>query len=219
MGCLKAMAVRLGCLVLLVLAALLGWLYRERLVDWYQGLRGGSAAGAPRFVSPGPDDLERARLTLRRLAEPGGPAYVDLDAGELAALVDGELAREPSRVVDSVAVALGRDQVELRATLDLAQVPQRALGPLAGMLDRREPVTVAGTLSADTLRGRLDWTITALQVRDFPFPRGTIPALLRALRVPGLEGSAVPIPVAAPVGDVRVSPGRVRLYRGGDAPR
>lgn len=217
MGCLKALFVQVGCLVLVVLAAVFGWIYRRDLVDLYRRIRGRPEAAATVWAAPAAGDLERARGTLEQLARCGGPAYVDLTAGELAALVDGELVRVPRRAVDSVRVALEENQVRLRASLDLSEVPQRLLGPLRGALERREPVTVGGTLTADTAAGHLDWTVTALEVRDFPFPRSTIPAILRALKVPGLEGAAVPIPVPAAVGDVRVSTGRVRLYRA--APR
>ena len=77
----------------------------------------------------------------------------------------------------------------------------------------QDPGEPCPPLSADTAAGHLDWTITALKVREFPFPRSTIPAILRALGVPGLEGAAVTIPADPAVGDVRVSPARVRLYR------
>jgi hypothetical protein len=207
------MLARIGCLVVLVLAAVLGWVYRREVVEQYRRLRGLPPPAVVEWTAPAAGDLERARIALDRLARPGGPAYVDLTVAELAALVEAELAAAPRRVVDSLRVALGGDEVQVRALLDLSEVPPRLLGPLAGALDRREPVTVGGALTADTAAAHLDWTITSLKVRDFPFPRGTIPAILRALRVPGLEGAAVPIPTPASVGDVRVSPSRVRLYR------
>ena len=48
--------------------------------------------------------------------------------------------------------------------------------------------------------------------QDFPFPRATIPALLRALRVEARDAS-VQLPWPVRVGDVRVDAGRVRVYR------
>jgi len=171
MGCLKAMAVRLGCLVLLVLAALLGWLYRERLVDWYQGLRGGSAAGAPRFVSPGPDDLERARLTLRRLAEPGGPALAELGAIIVApdSLNGGWDSAENDRAViqllDTVLASYSIDTTKIVVTgfsmggagtwHFAAKYPQRfsAAVPLAG---RPTPSAAGWKLPVLAIHSRID---------------------------------------------------------------
>jgi hypothetical protein len=212
MGCLKALFVQVGCVVILIAAAIFGWIYRRDLVDAYRRVRGLPTAAALVYAAPQPGDADRARAALERLGRRGGPAYVDLAAGELAALVDAQLGLAPRRVVDSVRVALAADEVLVRASLDMSDVPPRLLGPLAGALDRRESLVVGGGLAADSA-GRVYWTITTLRVKDFPFPRSTIPAILRALKVPGLAGVAVPIPALNAVGDVRVSPDHVRLYR------
>lgn len=212
MGCLKALFVQVGCVVILIAAAIFGWIYRRDLMDAYRRVRGLPPAVAVVYVAPQSGDADRARAALEQLNRRGGPAYVDLTAGEVAALVDAALANVPRRAVDSVRVALAADEVTVRASLDLSDVPPRLLGPLAGALERREPVVVGGGLAADSA-GHVLWTITALRVKEFPFPRSTIPAILRALKVPGLAGRAVPIPAPAAVGDVRVSPEHVRLYR------
>ncbi len=212
MGCLKALFVQVGCVVILIAAAIFGWIYRRDLLDAYRRVRGLPPAAEVVYVAPQPGDADRARAAFEQLARRGGPAYVDLTAGEVAALVDAALANAPRRAVDSVRVALAADEVTVRASLDLSDVPPRLLGPLAGALERREPVVVGGGLAVDSA-GRIHWTITALRVKEFPFPRSTIPAILRALKVPGLAGGAVPIPAPAAVGDVRVSPEHVRLYR------
>lgn len=212
MGCLKALFVQVGCLVLVIAAAVFGWIYRRDLAELYRRVRGLPPAAPVGYAVPEAGDAERARAVLTRLGERGGPAFVDLTAAEVAGLVESELERVPRRVVDSVRVGLATDEIRVMASLDLSEVPARLLGPLAGALDRREPVLVGGALAADSA-GRLWWTVTALRVRDFPFPKGTIPAILRALRVSDLRDAAVPIPVPAPVGDVRVRPAQVRLYR------
>jgi hypothetical protein len=73
-------------------------------------------------------------------------------------------------------------------------------------------VSAGGPLAADSA-GRLLWTVTSLRVREFPFPRSTIAAVLRSLGVTLADDGAIALPVPAAVGDVRVSPERVRLYR------
>lgn len=212
MGCLRALFVQIGCLVALVAAAVFGFIYREQVVAVYRRLRGlPPPAVEVTWTPPGPGDADRAAATLGRLAGRGGPAYVDLTAGELAALIEAGLRRAPRRLVDSVAVGLAAGEILVRGVVDLTQVPPRLLGPLAGGLGRHEPVRIGGTLAADTA-GAVWWTITVLQVRDFPFPRSTIPALLRALRVEARE-AAVELPLPAPVGDARVDARRVRVYR------
>jgi hypothetical protein len=220
-GCLKALFVQIGCLLVLLAGAVLAFIYREQLWDLYRRARGLPPRVDMVFVAPAPGGADAARRSLRELARSGGPAFVDLSAAELAALVDEELSRVPRRAFDSVEIGLGEGEARLRGLLDLSGVPRRLLGPLAQGFERRERVTAGGPLSVDSAGGVV-WTGTSLSVRDFPFPRSTIPAILRALGV-GLVGDGVPllaggVPGAGSgeggvAGDVRVNRERVRLYR------
>jgi len=208
MGCLR----RIGCLVILVAAALAGYLYRDRIVAAYRRVRGVPAPPPIVYVAPVPGAADRAEAALERLVRPGGPAYVDVTAAELAALIERQLAGPGSRVLDSVAVALGDQRVEVRGSLDVSAVPHRLLGPLAEGLGRREPVVAGGTLTAQP-DGRVAWTIDELRIRDFPFPHAVIPAILHVMNLTDGKAAAVPIPLPPGVGDVRVSPAGIRLYR------
>ena len=208
-GCLRAMAVRAGCTVMLAVAIAAAFLYRDHLVDFYRQWRGRGET----FVPPARSGSANAARKLETLARPGGPAYVDVVAGDVAAVIDEALARSGGRrVIDSLRVALLEDQVRVRGSLDLSGVPRGLLGPLAGMVDEREPVTIGGPLSVDS-SGQLYITVTYLQLRDFPFPRATVPRILEAARIPGAQGARVPLPGLPRVGDVRVRPGSVRFYR------
>jgi hypothetical protein len=208
-GCLKLIS-RLGCLVLFVAAVVVAWFYRGELLDaWHHWRRGGASA---EWVAPAPGGAQRSRHSLEELASRGGPAYVDLDAAEIAALIEEQLARAPRRAFDSVQVALGEDEVRVRGSVDLSSVPRNVLGPFRGAMHGRERVTVGGTLLADSV-GHLQWQVGSLQVGSFPFPRSTIGRVLRAFNVTGAENARVPLPLERFIGDVRVSPGTVRLYR------
>lgn len=212
MGCLKNVLAGVGCLVVLLVAVVGGYIYRDRLAHLYRKVRGIAEPAPAVYVQPGPGGATRAEAALRDLARRGGPAYVDLTADELAALIDRELARVPRRVFDSVAVALGVQRVLVKGSLDVSGLPQRLLGPLAQGLGRHEPVVAGGRLAAGP-DGRLRWTVDQLTIRDFPFPQSVIPAIIRALSVPDARDASVPIPLAVWVGDVRVSATGVRLYR------
>ncbi len=214
MGCLKNVLAGIGCLVVLLAAAVAGYLYRDRLAHLYRHLRGLPEAPALVWVRPDSGGASRAEAALRALANRGGPAYVDIPPGELAALIDRELARVPRRVFDSVAVALADGQVLVRGKLDVSQLPKRLLGPLSEGLGRYEPVVAGGRLAAGP-DGRVRWTIEELKIRDFPFPRTTIPAIIRSFDVSDVHDAAVPIPLPVAVGDVRVSESGVRLSRAG----
>jgi hypothetical protein len=213
MGCLKAIFVQVGCLVLLVAAAVLGFLYRRQVWDTYRRFRGEKpAAAAAGFVAPAPQGGARAADALARLGRRGGPAYVDLTAAEIAALLDRDLVRGSNRVFDSVEVALDSNVVLVRGQLDLSRLPRDFLGPLAGSFGGREPVEAGGALVAAP-GGAVRWKPDRLRIRDFPFPRRVIPALLRSLHVAAPGDSGLALPGLRGVGDVRVTPDRVRLYR------
>lgn len=213
MGCFRKALAGIGCLVVLV-AIVAGYLMRDRLAAVWRRVRGAPEPPPVVYVAPVPGAAAQAEAALAGLARPvrGGSAYVDLTASELAALIQRELDRASRGVLDSVAVALGDQRVEVRGSLDMSVLPRRLLGPLSQGLGSREPIVTGGTLVARP-DGRVVWIIDRLRIHDFDFPRQVIPAILRAMSVGDATGAAVPIPLPAGVGDVRVSPSGVRLYR------
>jgi len=121
------------------------------------------------------------------------------------------VVRPSGRILDSVRVALDSNVILVRGVLDLSRLPRDLLGPFSGSLNGREPVESGGALAAAT-GGALRWIPDRLRIHDLPIPRRGIPALLRSLHVAAAEGG-VTLPGVTGVGDVRVSPERVRLYR------
>jgi hypothetical protein len=209
-GCLKAMAVRIGCAVLFAVACVFVILFHTEIWDYYEAWRGNPAEV---YTPPSNGGDARARSAFERLARHGGAAYEDLTAGDVAALVSRALEEAGGRrVLDSVRVALLQNEIRVRGLLDLSGVPRSTLGPLAGVLGDHEPATIGGPLSADTAGG-LVLTVTYLRLRAFPFPRATIPRILKEARIPGAIGARVPLPGTAGIGDVRLSPSGMRLYR------
>jgi hypothetical protein len=211
MGCLKALFVQVGCLVLLVAAAVLAFVYRRPLWDAYRRFRHEKPAAAVAYAAPDAAGARRAADALARLAHAGGPAYVDLTAAEIAALLDRDLVGASRHVFDSVQVALDSNTVLLKGVLDLSRLPRDVLGPFAAALSGREPVEAGGAL-LPAPGGLVRWVPDRLRIRDFPIPRKGIPVLLRSLHVDAAQGG-VALPGVTGVGDVRVGPDRVRLYR------
>ena len=210
MGCLKALFVRIGCLVFVIVLLVLGIVFRSEIWDYYTAWRGNPGAV---YVAPAEGGAARARDAVERLARRGGPAYEDLTAADLAALVTEAIARSGERrVFDSVRLALLDNEIRVKGVLDLSGVPRNLLGPLAGMVSDHEPAAIGGPLGVDSAGG-LELTVTYLKLRDFPFPRSTVPRLLEAARIPGARGARVPLPGVSRIGDVRITPSHVRLYR------
>jgi hypothetical protein len=212
MGCLRAMVFRvIGSLVLLAVIVV-GYVYRHEILDYWDQWRGGANGAAETWTAPAAGGAAASADKLSRLARSGGPAYVDLTAAEVGALIDAALTREARHVFDSTQVALLENEIRIRGSLDLSGVPRNMLGPLAGVVGAREPAAIGGPLSVDST-GQLMLTVTYLKVRDFPFPRSTIARILSAARVPGAVGASLPVPGTPHVGDVRITPSHVRVYR------
>ncbi len=206
-GCLRGF----GCLVLVLAALAAAFLYRDKLAALYRRVRGLPQPAPVVYTPPRPGAAAQGEAALDRLQRRGGPAYVDLTAAQLASLLQRQLAPGPRPVLDSIGVSLGEGRVEVRGSLDMSVLPKEVLGPLASGLGARQPVTAGGTLAVT--EGQVWWTIDALRIGDLPVPRAVIQRLLGAMGVPGLRGSAVPIPLPAGVGDLRVTPRYVRAYR------
>ncbi len=212
MGCLKSVFYQIGCFVLIVATAALAFVYREQVKAVYHRMRGITPPPDAVYVLPAPQGPAEATRALESLGRRNGPAFVDLTAGQVASLIDASLGRTGGRVIDSVTVGLLEGEIRVRGSLDLSGVPRDMLGPLKGAVGAREPVVIGGPLRADSA-GRVLLQVTTLRLRDFPFPRSTVPRILEAARVPGAAGATVPVPGTGPVGDVRVSATAVRVYR------
>ena len=212
MGCLRNLAYQIGCLVIGAALAIGLFVFRDQVGALYHKFRGTPPRAETAFVPAGPESRREASRELERLAERGGPPYVDLSADEVASLIEEAIGRAGGRGLDSIMVGLMENEIRLRGSLDMSRVPRDLLGPLAGMVDQREPVVIGGPLGRDST-SQLFLDVTTLRVDDFPFPRSMIARLLREARLPGIVGTRVALPAMRGVADVRVTPEYVRLYR------
>lgn len=206
---------RLGCLFLILVAGALAWMLRDRWVSRVPGLAEDRSTVTWESVTD--TGAREARAAVGALARSGGPAYTTLSAAELASLmVAGTTYRFPE-ALDSVRAAVDGDLVRLGARVQLDAVRGLdALGPLGGILDKRERIELTGTLSV-VREGLGQFRVAAVQVGDFQLPRAAIPRLLdrldRRQRPDGIAPDGIAIDIPDYVGDVRVGQGKVTLYR------
>lgn len=208
-GCLG----RLGCLVLILLLAAAAFLTRDRWGPRILGDRGSTTVTWEPVTEAG---ATKAGDAVESLARPSGPAYVNLTAAELASLIASRAVGGLPRSVDSVQAAIEEDRVRLRARINLEDLRGLDLGPLSGLLNRRERFEAAGTL--DIVRpGLAQFVVSAAQIGDLPIPVSMIPRVLERLspepRPDGVAQSGIPFAVPESIGDVRVARGRVTLYK------
>jgi len=212
MGCIA----RLGCLAVIVVAAVAGWFTRDLWLP--QRYRSHAVVASTVTWKPISDaGAERARAALDKLSQPRGQVFQTISASDLAAYAFAELSKRFPGSADSIETSAAGENVSVRANVKLADLGgANALGPLGGMLGDREKVQLTGTFRV-LKPGIAEFAVKEVKLRNLPVPRGMIPALVKRMdhgtRPPGLSDDALAVPIPRYVGDIRVANGKVTLYK------
>jgi hypothetical protein len=220
MGCLF----RLGCLCVLLVAGVVGWFTRDR---WMPARIRDRVDGPARRVAEAPTwrplsdaAADSTRAALAKLNTKTGQVYQTLSGTALTSYVFRQIAPSLPPSTDSLRAMVVDDQVRLRAIVPLKELGGAgALGSIGGMFGNEEPVEMSGTLRV-IHPGLAEYRVRDVKVHDLSLPRSLIPGLIkrfdRADRPAGLDADALPLPIPAYVGDIRVANGKVTLYKNVD---
>lgn len=218
-GCFR----RLGCLVLLIILAIVAWFNRDRLEVLYRRYAGDALAGSAVVRTPGgwepltAKKAARAQRAVESLSRPRGPAYANLTAGEASSYIFLAVSRQLPASSENISSSIKGDRLYVRASVALKDLgATKALGPLAGILGTRDTVQLGGTMRV--LRpGVGEFQVKEVKVGAFPVPSAIIPRLIRSMRrggMPeGLAGDALPMTLPKYIGDIRIADGRITVYR------
>jgi hypothetical protein len=210
---------RLGCAIVVIGICLAVFFTRGLWLPKITGRSASdSASGAAGTWQPlTAEGASRARLALRRLATPNGPLFATVQPADLAAYIFQELSRTLPTSADSIEAAAIGDRLYVRALLRTSELgAKEALGPLSALLGERERVQMGGTLRI--IRPALgEFQVKEFKIRDFTLPSGVIPRLIRQLsrgeRPAELAADGLALRTPDYVGDVRVSSGRITMYK------
>lgn len=216
-GCFR----RIGCLILLCVAAVAAYLVRDRWLPYLPRI-----GNAPHTTSAGPtarwepvsdDGAARARRAVESLGRRNGPVFVNLPPGDLASYFYIALAEQLPPSADSIEAATIGTRMYVRAVISLDDFKAAdALGPLGGVLGRRERLQMGGTFSV-IRPGLAQFLVEDVRLGELPIPRSAIPKLLRQIRrgtmPPGVSESGLPFVVPTYLGDARVADGKITLYK------
>lgn len=215
MGCLR----RAGCLLVLAVIAVGLWITQDswlRVIHRSAGPQPETAA--ERVWQPlSPDAAARGRRALDGLASPRGPVYANLSADEIASYVVQAAGSAFPASADSVEAAVIGDVLYVRAVVPTKDIARSGvLGPLAGLLNAREKVSLGG--SFHVIRpGLSEFQLRDVKLRDFSVPRAAIPKLVQQItkgkKTPGVADNALPVRTPPSLADVRIANGRVTLYK------
>lgn len=215
-GCLR----RLGCLAVVLLAVgIAAYLTRDR---WMPLVRGrsqpGAVADAELQWEPVSDSAAaRARRAIESLGRRTGPVFANVTPGELASYFYIALSEQLPPSADSIEATTIDGRMHVRALVSLEDFKAvDALGPLSGMLSRRERLQMGGTF--DVIKpGLAQFLVEEIKVGQLPLPRGATPRVLqqvrRGTRPPGVSDTGLPFVVPTFLADARVDEGRIILYK------
>ena len=216
-GCLR----RVGCLIVLCVAAVAAYLTRDRWMPYIPGLRSTARSTAstrgPAWEPVSDESAARARRAIESLGRRTGPVFVNLPPGDLASYFYIALAQQLPPSADSIEAAVVGTRMYVRAVISLDDFKAvDALGPLSGFVGRRERLQMGGTF-AMIRTGLAQFLVEDVRLGELPIPRPAIPKLLRQIRrgstPPGLADNGLPFVVPTYLGDARVADGKVTLYK------
>ena len=207
---------KIGCLVILALGVFVGWTLRDRL---FAGLRP-SAVATPAVAAwepLTPDGAARMRAALVVLQKPSGPVFATVRAGDLASYVLQQLVKQLPPSADSIEAAAFGDRLYVRASVKPADFGGAdVLGSLSSFLSERERMQFGGSFHI-VRPGLAEFRVQEIRLHDFPLPTRAIPRLLQRIehgaRPAGLAADGLPLVVPNYIGDVRVEPGKITLYK------
>jgi len=217
-GCFR----RLGCLVVLLILAVVAWFNRDRLETTYRRYAGGAQA-ADTAAAPGgwepltAEKATRGQAAVQALSRPGGPAFANLTAGEAASYIFLEASKQLPPSSEDIASSVIGDRLYVRANVALKDFGEtKVLGPLAAFLGDRDTVQLGGSINV-IRSGVGEFQVKDVKIGALDVPSAIIPRLIRQLRrgdpPEGLSDASLPMTLPPYIGDVRIAAGRITVYR------
>ena len=202
-GIVKGLAV-----LLLVLAGVLGWLYRDLVADAVRRTFGSepvSAVGRPDSAASA-----SARKKVRSLAF-GAVDSVVLSPAETASLLSDMVTPLAAGNFDSLAVELLDGGIGVSGLVRTSGIPRDVLGPLGAVIRPWEDIAIAGPVRTSGA-GQAEWRVERLSLRGFPFPRDMVTAIVSRV-VPGSSDGVLPLVVPDGVVSISIRPSGLTLHR------
>ena len=215
MGCLA----RLGCLIMLVLLGAVAYFTRDRWTDklpWSSSKSDSAVTTAEVWTPLTQAGAKRTADALQKLSSPRGPVFLTLEGSDIASYVFMQIVKQMPASTDSFAARIDGDHIRLRARMRTADLGGVVTGMLGKLLGDRERVEMGGTLGVIG-KGRAEFRVDQVRVRDVGLPDALVTRLVRAVasgpRADGLHENGLPISIPPYIGDVRISNGKITLYK------
>lgn len=216
MGCIG----RLGCAFVLVILCVVAYFTRDR---WISKLpwRTTHTETSRVVVDDGWTPLTeagaaRTREALKTLSGPRGPVFVTLSGADVASYIFLQVVKQMPAQTDSFAARVQEDHIRLRARMRTKDLGSTIVSILGSLIGDRERVEMGGTLRVIG-KGVAEFNVTDVKVHEVGLPDALINRLVDPLVHPprplGLHKNGLPIAIPSYIGDVRVTNGKITLYK------
>ena len=183
------------------------------------GWRPAATAVAPAWEPVTAAGAERVRTAMAGMRRPSGPAFVNVKAGDLVAFALDPVLRgwgSGASSANGAEALAGENTISIRATIHMKDLGGTgSLGPLAGVLEGDQPIEVRGRLEF-TAGGHAQYRVERIALKNLVLPSAAIGAVVQRLaprKDKALETTAIGLVMPSEIADIRVTPGRVTLYK------
>jgi len=164
-----------------------------------------------------PAAAERGRRALQSLSRPSGPVYANLTGSEAASYIFLMVAKQLPPSLENAEAAVIGNRLYVRSEVDLKELGgSGALGALGAFLGPRDSVTLGGTINM-LGPGSGEFLIQEVKIGNLDLPRALIPRIVSrikpASRTAEVSANGLPMKMPAYISDVRISNGRITVYK------
>lgn len=213
---------RSGCLLLVVVLAVLLWFTRGLWLRYLPGVHDTAAVTEQLWEPLSPAAAARGKRAIDAMSARSGPVFTNLKGAEVASYIFERAGVSLPAASDSAQAAVIGDVLYVRAIVPMKELAASgALGPLGGFLNDREPLTLGGTFHV-IRPGLSEFQIREVKLREFKVPGQIIPRLVKQLdrgpRPEGISPDGIAVKTPPSLADVRIADHRVTLYRATPGP-
>ena len=212
---------RLGCLLIILLILLAVWYWYAR-VPTTTGTTTSTTVGTATSVSSGwqpltAADADRGRAAVQSLGRQSGPVFANLTAAQAASYIFTVDAKQLPPSAQNAQAAIIGDRLYVRSDVELKDFGgSKSLGPLGMLLGDRDSVRFGGTINM-LKPGLGEFLVQEVKLGRFEVPNALVPRILtqmkRGKQPEGISQNGLPMVMPAYISDVRISNGKITLYK------
>jgi hypothetical protein len=213
---------RLGCLTIVVVILVAVWFWYARVPEPSAAVAPANPNATATSVTSGwhpltTTDAERGQVAVQSLGRQSGPVFANLTPAQAASYIFMVVAKQLPPSARNAEASIVGDRLYVRSDVDVKDFGgAKALGPLGMLLGERDSVRFGGTINM-LKPGLGEFLVQEVKLGRLEVPTALIPRLLTQMKrgkpVQGISQNGLPMVMPAYISDVRISNGKITLYK------